>query len=566
MKNPNKSALWIKAAVVGSIWAGSEIVVGSFLHNLKIPFRSQILTAIAIILVIAVVQKWNDKGLIWRSGLIAAIMKSISPSTVIFGPMIAIFMEALLIEFSIRVFRQNRIAYLIAGALAMSWNFFHFVFSQIIMYGYQFVMLYNNIVNFIKKQTSIVILSPINVLIFFLFAYLLTGAIAAFLGILIGKSANNFSIPMISSNSKNINFNKKTSSKKINYSIYWLIFNFIVILGIFTVLFKMQWFYWIAFSTPVLIIWFWRYPSNFKRILKPFFVISLILISLTTVVITYISSDVQHLQKSILAASEMCIRAIVLVLGFSTIGVELKNPKISNFFTVNKFSNIKNALQIGFDTLPEILSSLPPVRYFFKKPIISIKIILSYIDFWFNKAEFKIISKKNVVVVTGQIKSGKSTLLEKIIKQTKESKLKPAGIISPAIIEQEKRKGYMLIDLISDEQIVLSTIIENKELIRVGSYFFYPQSIENGKKWLQLDYIKNFDFVVIDEIGPWELKQHGWASSLNDIVRKYKKPVILVVRNSILDRVIDYWGFSNPLIINVEDNFEISEIVDFLKN
>ena len=130
MKTNDKSGLWIKAAVVGSIWAGSEIVVGSFLHNLKIPFRSQILTAIAIILIISVVQKWKDKGLVWRAGLIAAIMKSISPSAVIFGPMIAIFLEALLIEFSIRIIGKNKFSYLTAGALAMSWNFFHFVLDR----------------------------------------------------------------------------------------------------------------------------------------------------------------------------------------------------------------------------------------------------------------------------------------------------------------------------------------------------------------------------------------------------------------------------------------------------
>lgn len=564
MKTIDKSALWIKSAVVGAIWAGSEIVIGSFLHNLKIPFRSQILTAIGIILLVSVTQKWKDKGLIWRSGVVAAIMKSISPSAVIFGPMIAIFIEALLMEIFIRTFKHNKISFILAGALAMSWNFFQFIFSQIIIYGYQLVLLYNNIVNFIKKQTSFEVLSPINLLIFFLLGYLLTGALAAYLGIIIGKSSYSHSIPISNYNKKN-NFYNKKSFKTHNYSIFWLFFNFIVIIAIFTVLFKMHWFYWIAISLPVLIIWFWRYPSNIKRIMNPFFIVSLLLISSTTILITYFSTNLENLPKSILAASQMSIRAIVLVLGFSTIGVELKNPKISKVFASNKFAYIKNALQIGFDTLPEILSSMPQVKYFFKKPITATKIILSYIDFWFNKADFKIISKSNVVIITGNVKSGKSSFLQNIINQCIENNLKPSGILSTAIIEQNKHKGYMLIDLITNQKIILSTTQPNNELIKVGKYFIYPQSLQLGKKWLDLNYIQQADFVVIDEIGPWELKHQGWATSLNQIVRYYNKPLILVVRTTIVDRVVDYWGFANPITIDIENQTDITQIIDILK-
>jgi len=73
-------------------------VLGSFLHNLKVPFSGNILTAIGIIILISVSYIWKEKGLFWRAGLICAIMKTMSPSAVIFGPMIAIFSEAMLLE------------------------------------------------------------------------------------------------------------------------------------------------------------------------------------------------------------------------------------------------------------------------------------------------------------------------------------------------------------------------------------------------------------------------------------------------------------------------------------
>ena len=92
--------IWLKASVLGCLWASSEIVIGSFLHNLRVPFCGNILTGIGIIIMVSIGQLWTERGLFWRAGLVCALMKSISPSAVIFGPMLAIFCEALLMELS----------------------------------------------------------------------------------------------------------------------------------------------------------------------------------------------------------------------------------------------------------------------------------------------------------------------------------------------------------------------------------------------------------------------------------------------------------------------------------
>src|SRR5512141_1386767 len=88
---------WMKAAVLGCLWASSEIVLGSFLHNLRIPFSGNILTGIGLMILISVSFLWKEKGLFWRAGLVCALMKTVSPSAVIFGPMIAILSEAILL-------------------------------------------------------------------------------------------------------------------------------------------------------------------------------------------------------------------------------------------------------------------------------------------------------------------------------------------------------------------------------------------------------------------------------------------------------------------------------------
>src|SRR5512138_802825 len=152
--NRKLSEKWIKASIAGTIWAASEIVLGSFLHNLRIPFSGNILTAIGIIILISMSYTWTEKGLFWRAGLICAIMKTMSPSAVIFGPMIAIFSESVLLELSTRLLGRNIAGYSLGAMLAMSWNLFHKIGSFIIYYGANIIDVYTNLLKMAQKQLN----------------------------------------------------------------------------------------------------------------------------------------------------------------------------------------------------------------------------------------------------------------------------------------------------------------------------------------------------------------------------------------------------------------------------
>ncbi len=101
MKSGIHNDVWLKAAVIGSVWGASEIVIGSFLHNLRIPFSGNLLTAIGIIIMIAGHRLWPERGLFWRAGLICAAMKTLSPSPVIFGPKLTIFMQSVSMQIGV---------------------------------------------------------------------------------------------------------------------------------------------------------------------------------------------------------------------------------------------------------------------------------------------------------------------------------------------------------------------------------------------------------------------------------------------------------------------------------
>ncbi len=134
--------VWQRAAIYGSLWAAVEIVVGSFLHNLRVPLAGSLLAAVGVMLMTAGHRAFPERGLIWRAALVCALMKSVSPSAVILGPMVGILMEGVLLEAVVRLFRGRAAGYLIGGALAVSWAMAQRVLNAVISFGTDVVRLY----------------------------------------------------------------------------------------------------------------------------------------------------------------------------------------------------------------------------------------------------------------------------------------------------------------------------------------------------------------------------------------------------------------------------------------
>ena len=109
------SLRWQRAALLGSLWAANEIVLGSFLHNVNFPLTGTLLAAIGVTLLVAGLRLWQDPGIVWRAGLICALLKSLSPSSVILGPMIGIFAEAFLLFLLVTLFRRHTVGCVIGG-------------------------------------------------------------------------------------------------------------------------------------------------------------------------------------------------------------------------------------------------------------------------------------------------------------------------------------------------------------------------------------------------------------------------------------------------------------------
>ncbi len=183
------STIWLKAALLGSLWASVEIVLGSFLHNIRFPVTGTILSAFGACLCVAGAVLWDKPGLIWRAGAICAVMKSISPSAVILGPMIGIMLEALLLEATTRVLGRNAAGFLVGGALATSMPIVQKIAGIVFTYGTDAARLYVAIVDAATKSLGITSIRPADIILLLLAINVTLGAIAVLVGMAAGKRA-----------------------------------------------------------------------------------------------------------------------------------------------------------------------------------------------------------------------------------------------------------------------------------------------------------------------------------------------------------------------------------------
>ena len=454
---------WIKASIIGTIWAASEIVLGSFLHNLKVPFSGNILTAIGIIILISLSYTWTEKGLFWRAGLLCALMKTMSPSAVIFGPMIAIFTEAALLEISVRLLGRTIAGYVIGSMLAMSWNLVQKILNYILFYGSNIVEVYSSLLKLAQKQLNIqteIVWLPIVIL---LIVYALFGLLAAITGIRVGRKM--VKQPVSDSPPVLIQPTPDTEHKKDNefkYSITWLLVNISLIISSFILLNLTTWVIWSLAITGIVIIWSVRYKRALRQLSKPKFWILFVFITLVTAfVFTKAQTGENSLLKGLMTGLQMNFRAIVIIVGFSVLGTELYNPVVRNFFLRTSFKNLPLALELSVESLPLFIANIPDFKTMMRNPVSIFYQVVSHADRRLAEIKDKVAHVQKVFIVTGSIRGGKTTFVRKLIELLRSYNIKVGGILSERVMDGSKTIGYDLVNIDTGKKQIFSGRMEN---------------------------------------------------------------------------------------------------------
>lgn len=553
---------WMKATVVGSLWAVVEIVLGSMLHNIKIPLAGTILSFITVYLVISFFQLWKTNGIIWRAGLICALMKSLSPSSIILGPMVGILSEALLLETAIRFLGKNGVAYAVGGALAVFSALLQKAITFLILYGWDIVALIKNMYQFAIKQMRLGEVPITHALGLISAIYLVSGALAGIAGYKAGKSfirnAQNTFTPSFSAQAQS---NLFRHSRKQNYSVAGLLLIFILMIGGLLVITKSGIFLSAAYTLVFTGAMYARYGKNMRIFKKPAFWIQITAILLFSAIF-FDGISVENLFRSEgwLIGLDMVFRAVMIISAFSGISIELKNPVIKNILYQRGLKNLYQSLEMAFSALPGLMVAFSAK----KNGILGFrKLTYTMLDSSrtllekFTEAEQ---TRPDVFILSGDVDGGKTDMAGRIVDQLIKSGWNIRGLLSTKKEDDPEKDGYFIKDITSGKKSLLCS--QNIALgnIKTGRFYFSEEGLTFGRKILMQSLEKPTDLVVVDELGPLELNDKGWTPAIEQLLTKSKTPHLWIVREKLVNIIMRKWHIGDVTIFNIQQD-SIEEII-----
>jgi len=562
------SDTWLKAAVIGSLWASVEIIAGSFLHNLRIPFSGTLLSCFSVFLIIAFLQLWGDAGIIWRAGLVCALMKSLSPSAVIIGPMIGIMSEAVIIWIFIILFGKNLFSYMLGGAVAVASALLHKFASLLILYGFNLVKIVEGIYQYTVKLLRIETPDPVLLIGLIIVLYMMLGIIAAIMGYFAGKKHKIISD--LSPENSGVELKSRselfTHSGKKKYSLLLLFSHLVLIIACLWSLNTADYFVSIPLCSLYIVACFLWYRESMRFLRKTGLWIQFVLITMIAAFLLegYSSGDFFNVQGFIVGL-KMNIRAFIILTGFSAISVELKNPLVRTVLYKRGFASLYPSLNLAFSALPDITAKLPKTVEFFKNPNILLSYLFSVSIELLSRFKTEMARRPSLIIISGEVGQGKTTYVTQLLSNLRENGLKAGGFLSPGIFMNNRKEGFLLNDIQSGRSFHLSSRTPGEGWLRYGQYYFDPEVISKGNDILINATGNNVSLIVIDEVGPFEMADQGWAPAIDRLCMLSTIPHLWIVRRSLATKVCRKWNFGEVYIFNLDEDKE-EEIVQTINS
>jgi len=547
--------LWLRAAVLGSLWASIEIIAGSFLHNLRVPLAGSVLAAGGVALLTGGHQVWPQRGLLWRAGLICALMKSISPTAVVIGPMVGIFAESLLLEAATRLLGRGALGYAAGGAAAVSWSLFQKIASSIITFGLNIVTLYVKLCEFAARSLHVTFLGPFEVLAALFAIDLLLGTAAALAAMRVGRRlAGAPEVPLASLVQEGDRWEGFKLDAGQRFSVLLLAGDLVGLAAGLWLLGAHS--LWLAILfVAAFTVWVGRrYRSSLRRFRRPRLWIELAALMLLSGLLLGASRNGGGWTWSGLREGlEMIVRAWLVIAGFAAISVELRNPRIIEWFTRRRMRVFSDALGVAFEALPEFAAAISRERRFFRQPVASLSRLLRHADAWLRSYRQRHAPQGRVVFIEGGSGEGKTALAREVVGRLRDHGVVVGGVLAPGFWQEGERWGFDVVDLLDGRQVPLCRRDATPEDASAGPFGFLASGLELGREALRVERLREAgaEVAVVDEVGPLELNAQGWAMSLDALMEQWSGPMLWVVRRGLVEPVTARWLKTPPVVVDV---------------
>ena len=141
-----------------------------------------------------------------------------------------------------------------------------------------------------------------------------------------------------------------------------------------------------------------------------------------------------------------------------------------------------------------------------------------------------------IVILTGEPGTGKTTACRQLIERARDLGLDCAGILCPSRVIDEVKIGIDVVDVRTEERRRLAEVDELPGAVRMGPYRFDEEAIAWGVA--SLGRACPCDLLIVDEIGPLEMDRGGgWANALDVLLTGDCRLAVAVVRPSLVGAV-----------------------------
>ncbi len=113
---------WTWAAVFGGLWGALEMTAGTALKLARIPLAGALMAALALVILVTLRRLQPRAGVCLMAGAAAVFLKVLALGGVFPGPLVAMGVEAALVEGVFLVVGTRAVAAALAGAAVLAWG------------------------------------------------------------------------------------------------------------------------------------------------------------------------------------------------------------------------------------------------------------------------------------------------------------------------------------------------------------------------------------------------------------------------------------------------------------
>ncbi|HOP41688.1 MAG TPA: nucleoside-triphosphatase [Geobacteraceae bacterium] len=172
-------------------------------------------------------------------------------------------------------------------------------------------------------------------------------------------------------------------------------------------------------------------------------------------------------------------------------------------------------------------------------------------------------AQPSIAILTGQLHSGKTTLLFQLVRNLRREGIRVCGILAEGLWHNGIRSGFNLIDASDDTLTPLCRRRNDDDPRQATPYIFNEEGMTAGKRALSLERCADADVILVDEVGPLEIRGMGWALHLAPLLRLNGPVHLWVVRNTCLEQVRDRWKLEHAEIIDASETSALSQLTGF---